>query len=89
MEALFSSGRVVDVALCVMALEILAVGLLRRSGAAAREVAAAVLPGALLLLALRAALVGGPWTSVAAWLSAALVAHVFDLRRRLGARRTH
>lgn len=86
MEELFSSGRVVDLALVLMALEVLAIGVLRRSAAAARDVAAAVIPGALVLLALRAALVGAPWTSVAAWLTASLVAHAYDLRRRLRAR---
>ncbi len=86
MADLFSSGRVVDLALGLMVIEVLAIGLMRRSAAAGRDVAAAVLPGALVLLALRAALVGAPWTSVAAWLTASLFAHAYDLRRRLRVR---
>jgi len=40
------------------------------------------LAGIGILLALRAALTGAAWTSVAGWLAGALVAHLADVARR-------
>ena len=40
------------------------------------------LAGVGILLALRSALTGGAWTSVAGWLAGALVAHLADVARR-------
>lgn len=82
----FASGRVVEVILLLVALE--ACALLAWRGLRRREPGLlALLPslaaGACLLLALRAALLSAPWSSVAAWLSAALLAHVVDLAGRL------
>jgi hypothetical protein len=41
-----------------------------------------LLAGACLLMALRSALSGSGWAWIAAWLFAALVAHLADLARR-------
>ena len=49
---------------------------------AAGDLVGLLLAGAFLLLALRAALTGAPWPSIAIWLLAALIAHLADLVRR-------
>ncbi|WP_217362942.1 hypothetical protein [Roseicella sp. DB1501] len=85
MQALFSSGRVVDLALGLMLLEALALLALRRSrggGLAPAELLAFLLAGAGLLLALRAALVGAAWQWIALPLILALLAHLADLGLR-------
>lgn len=46
------------------------------------DVALALLPGALILLAVRAALTGSGWPMVALWLALSLPAHAADLARR-------
>jgi sugar phosphate permease len=89
MEALFASGRVVDIALMLMALE--AAGLWAYRHARGRQFPLADLAwnlaaGACLLLALRAALTGAGWPWIALFLTAALIAHIGDFRRRLTAR---
>ncbi len=77
------SGRVVDLILGFMLLEWVVFAVLRRGGArAATDFLLALLPGACLLLALRAALERLDWTWVAAFLLAALLAHLTDLWRR-------
>ena len=48
----------------------------------AATVVLAFLPGALILLAVRAALTGAGWPWVAAALAASFPAHLLDLRRR-------
>lgn len=48
----------------------------------ALDVLLALLPGALMVLALRAALTSDAWLPVAGWLAASLPAHLADLRRR-------
>ena len=48
----------------------------------ALDVGLALLPGALMLLATRAALTGAPWYHVSLWLAASFPAHLADLRRR-------
>ncbi|RAI57709.1 hypothetical protein DOO78_18070 [Roseicella frigidaeris] len=85
MQALFSSGRVVDLALALMLVEAVALLALRRSrggGLAPAELLAFLLAGAGLLLALRAALVGAAWEWVALPLVLALLAHLADLGLR-------
>jgi hypothetical protein len=52
----------------------------RTAGSAA--IGLTLLPGICLLLAVRAALVGAPWPWVPTALTAALVAHLLDLRSR-------
>ena len=78
LAALFASGHAVDIVLGVLAVE---AGWLVWRGRS--ETLTALLPGALILLALRAALTGGPWWAVAGWLALSLPAHLYDLRRRL------
>ncbi len=75
-------ARVVDLVLLLVLLEgVVLVAWHRRSGRGPRprQVVADLAAGAALLLALRAALVDAHWAVPAAWLAAALVAHVADL----------
>lgn len=76
---MFASGRAVDLVLAVMALE--AIWLIARRGDAG-AVLLALAPGALILLAVRAALTGAGWQWVALLLTASLPAHLADLARR-------
>jgi hypothetical protein len=87
-EGLFASGRIIDLILLLVALEITALPwLLNRLGSATRlaDLLPNILAGAALLLAVRLSLAGSPWQWVGAALFAALLAHAWDLRRRLGA----
>jgi hypothetical protein len=83
---LFASGRIIDWIVLILALEwvsvLVAQRVLKRSlGSLALLVG--ICAGLALLLALRESLLGARWQAVAAWLAAALVAHIFDLRMRL------
>ena len=80
MSALFGSGHAVDIVLAVMLIEMIV--LIRRGKAAATTIVLAFLPGALILLAVRAALTGAGWPSVALALAASFPAHIADVRRR-------
>ena len=85
MESLFTSGRVADVVLAVMAVE--AIWLLaRRSershGKRLADVVLALGPGVCLMAALRCALTGAGWPWVALWLAASFPLHLADLIRR-------
>ncbi len=80
MSALFSSGHAVDVVLAVMLLEAIILTARRRGSMV--PVVLAMLPGALILLAVRAALTGAAWQWVALALAASFPAHLADLRRR-------
>lgn len=85
MSELFASGRIVDLILAFAVLEGAALAVWRRAAGhdhALADVAAALLPGACLLLALRCTMVGADWIWTAAWLLAALVTHLADLARR-------
>ncbi len=79
MSALFASGHAVDIVLAVMLIEMIV--LIARRGKAA-TIILAFLPGALILLAVRAALTGAGWQWVALALAASFPAHLADLRRR-------
>ena len=78
MSSFFASGHAVDLVLGFLVLEVLV--LAGRNGVVSALLA--VLPGAFLLLALRAALTGAPWPWVALWVSLSLPAHLADLARR-------
>jgi hypothetical protein len=83
MNALISSGRIVDVILVVLILEALFLAL--RHGASSGRVMTLLIaasPGVFLLLALRVALTGGGWPWIAVWLTASFPAHLADLWRR-------
>jgi hypothetical protein len=84
MAEFFSSGRVVDLVLAVMALEVLALWAWHRSGRgiAPIDLWPNLAAGACLLLALRAALAGHSWMWVALALAASGMAHLIDLARR-------
>jgi hypothetical protein len=88
-ESLFSSGRVADLILIVLIIE--AIWLLSRRHyrhpGAAIDVIVAMLPGACLVLALRAALTGSDWRWIALALAASFPAHLLDLQRRRPGRR--
>ncbi len=89
LQSLFASGRIVDVALGLMLVETAAVWLYRRTRGRPiliGDLAWNVVAGAGLLLALRASLTGGGWMWIAAFLTAALIGHTADLRRRLAVR---
>lgn len=88
-EAVFASGRIVDIALALMALEALGLWAYRRAQGRSfplADIAWNLGAGACLLLALRAALTGAGWPWIALFLTVALVAHIGDFRRRLAAR---
>ncbi|MDP4003787.1 hypothetical protein [Methylobacterium sp. NEAU K] len=86
MDALFASGRIVDGILALVAVEALLLAwLCRRAGLPLTALLANLASGAALMLALRAALVGAAWTSVAAWMLAGLFAHLADLGLRFRA----
>jgi hypothetical protein len=85
MSELFASGRIVDLILLLLVIEIAALYMYRRatgSGIPILDVLMNNLAGAGLLLALRAALTGGGWMAIAPWLLAAFVAHIADVARR-------
>lgn len=79
LNGLFVDGRAADIVLLVMAAEL---ALLLVAGRAPRAALAAILPGALIVLALRAALVGADWRWVALPLAGALPLHLADLCNR-------
>jgi hypothetical protein len=80
MQELIGSGRIVDIILVVMLAEMGVLLAMRRMGLV--DLVVMMLPGACLLLALRAALVGAPWSYIAASLAASFVAHMIDVVRR-------
>jgi hypothetical protein len=79
----FASGRAADVILVILAIEWL--WLARRAGPA--TALAAVLPGGLIVLGLRAALTDAHWTAIALPLALSFPAHLWDLARRPPGRR--
>ncbi len=85
MSDLFATGHIVDLILGLMVLEgvaLLACGARAGGGPAPGDLLIGLVPGALLLLALRGALVASWWGWIALLLLAALLAHLADLRRR-------
>jgi hypothetical protein len=85
MRALFAGGGIVALILALMLAEALLLGLYHRRtgrGIAPRDLLPNLAAGALLLLALRAALASSNPLAPAPWLAAALLAHLWDLARR-------
>jgi len=85
----FASGRMIDAILLLIAIEVPVLFWLARRAGADRPLlrsCAMLVPGAALMLALRAALLDGPWWHVAAWLTVAGLAHVLDIRLRFSGR---
>ena len=86
MMDLFASGRIADLILGLMALEVVALAIILTAtgrGAVVTDLLPNLAAGACLLLALRGALVAAPWPMIAAALAIALVSHLVDLYRRL------
>lgn len=82
--SLFASGHAADIVLAVLLLEGAWLRLAR--GWRVLEVAALLGPAVLIVLGLRAALVGAAWWWIALPLAASLPLHLLDLRARLGDR---
>ena len=85
MTGLFASGHIVDLILALTLLEaivVVAYHQITGRGVAPVNLLSNLMAGVCLLLALRSALLGAWWGWIALWLSAALSAHVIDLRRR-------
>ena len=79
MDWWFASGHAADLVLAVVAIEL--VWLIRR-GWQPVDALLRLGPGALMLVALRAALTGSPWWWIALPLALSFPIHLADLRRR-------
>lgn len=85
MDGLFSGGRAIELVLAFVLLEgvaLLAAWRIAGRGLRPREIVSTLLPGACLMLALRASLYGQSGLAIAGWLVAALVTHLADLALR-------
>jgi hypothetical protein len=85
MSQLLASGGIVDLILALVAAEALLLAGWRRwtgRGLPLGALLGNLLAGACLLLAVRTALTDAPWPWTAAWLGAALAAHLWDLSQR-------
>jgi hypothetical protein len=76
----FTSGHAVDLVLVVMAVEALILIFVKKRRPL--TVVLTILPGAAMMLALRAALTGAGWQMIAIWLTVSLPLHLADLRHR-------
>ena len=84
MQTFFTTGHAVDLVLAFMAVEAVVLVTMKRR---ALTVVLTILPGAVMMLALRAALTGADWPvsgdlGVAIWLTVSLPLHLADLRHR-------
>ncbi|GJE36982.1 hypothetical protein [Methylobacterium persicinum] len=82
MDALFTSGRIVDFVLGGVLAEAVLLVVLCRGLRRFAPFAATLAAGAALMLALRAALTGAPWPAIAGWMLVGLAAHCVDLALR-------
>ena len=85
MQQLIESGRIADIILALIALEIVGFALLQqlaRRTPRLMDLIGTLLSGLFLIAALRSGLTGSDWTVTASFLMAALLAHLFDLWRR-------
>ena len=81
LESLIASGRIADIMLGVMVLEVIAIVLYRRArggGIALRPLILNIGAGGSLILALRASLTESGWSAIAGFLVLSLVFHVAD-----------
>jgi len=86
MSGLFASGRIIDFIVVLALLEAAALALYRLRtgrGVATPDLLASLLPGVLLLIAVRLALTGERWEVIALTLGGAFGAHLLDLSRRI------
>lgn len=79
LHKLYAGGGAADMVLLALAAEFVVLAMTRHGW---RAVAAALLPGALIVVALRAALIGADWRWIALPLALSLPAHVADLKCR-------
>lgn len=79
LAAFFASGHAADFVLAVLVIEAV---LLVLAGRAFVDVAFLLLPAMLMMLGLRAALVGAAWPWIALPLAASFPVHIADLLRR-------
>ena len=88
LERLFSSGLAIDLILVVVVLEVIVLAAVPRLRGAMTllDMVSLVVPGVMLMLALRTALTGAPYTMTAVCLTAAFVFHLWDVARRRRAR---
>ena len=84
MEEFILSGQAIDLVLLVIALEFVGLLMLRRKTwlRAAADLFLALMPGVLLLVALRLALTGAGWEWIALAVAASFPIHIADLVRR-------
>lgn len=85
LEAWIISGRIVDVVLAFIALELVLVAVVRfrtGDGLPITRHLSLILPGLCIFMALRAALMDQGWAPVAGWMLASLAAHLWDVRLR-------
>ena len=82
MAEIFRSPHLIDVIVGFAILEGVWLAVARRRTVRPIAIALMLLPGVLLMLALRAALADAAWPWVPAALAASLVAHMADLRER-------
>jgi len=85
MEALFDSGRVIDLILALMVVEAIALAALYYTtgrGIAPVRLWPNLFAGAFLMLALRASLTGAGPIAIGSWLALGLVGHLTDLALR-------
>lgn len=87
MADFFASGHAADLILGVLVIE--ALWLRLRHGWRWRDLAGLLGTAVLMILGLRAALVGAPWWMVALPLAASLPLHLMDLRTRLATNRSN
>lgn len=89
MSKLFADGRIVDWILAFMVAEAGLLAILhsrKLPGLPLLEGISVLAGGVALLMALRCALRGTSWTTIAIWLIVALGAHAWDLRSRIAER---
>jgi hypothetical protein len=84
MEEFILSGQAIDLVLLVIAVEFVGLLFLRRKSwrRAAPDLFLALMPGVLLLVALRLALTGSGWEWIALAVAASFPFHIADLVRR-------
>lgn len=87
LDDLVASGQIADIAMMFIALEVVLVVLILRRPGQMKRLALTLLSGFCLIGALSAALTHGGTLAVAAWLVAAMFAHVGDMATRLAIRR--
>jgi hypothetical protein len=75
----FATGRAVDVVLLVLALEAI---WLKLRGSLWLDIFSILMPAALMMIALRAALTGMAWPFISLPLALAFPVHLYDLKRR-------